>query len=144
MLTKIKPSLVPIIVADKNIETQESIKKSKYRDSINLCKELQGLTLKNVSIKIFLVIFLSIGVFAGYSIWKEAYFGLHANANRYIRFLIVIIAINLIPGVKNWMNGSMFTDGKLNYTCINLGCAVLLIIMLVIISIKKNQKQEEE
>ena len=50
--TKIKPSLVPIIVADKNIETQESIKKSKYRDSINLCKELQGLTLKNVSIKI--------------------------------------------------------------------------------------------
>lgn len=51
-ITKIKPSLVPIIVADKNIETQESIKKSKYRDSINLCKELQGLTLKNVSIKI--------------------------------------------------------------------------------------------
>lgn len=39
-------------MADKNIETQESIKKSKYRDSINLCKELQGLTLKNVSIKI--------------------------------------------------------------------------------------------
>lgn len=51
-ITKIKPSLVPIIVADKNIETQENIKKSKYRDSINLCKELQGLTLKNVSIKI--------------------------------------------------------------------------------------------
>lgn len=51
-ITKIKPSLVPIIVADKNIETQESIKKSKYIDSINLCKELQGLTLKNVSIKI--------------------------------------------------------------------------------------------
>ena len=51
-ITKIKPSLVPIIVADKNRETQESIKKSKYRDSINLCKELQGLTLKNVSIKI--------------------------------------------------------------------------------------------
>lgn len=51
-ITKIKPSLVPIIVADKNIEAQESIKKSKYRDSINLCKELQGLTLKNVSIKI--------------------------------------------------------------------------------------------
>ncbi len=92
----------------------------------------------------FLVIFLSIGVFAGYSIWKEAYFGLHANANRYIRFLIVITAINLIPGVKNWMNGSMFTDGKLNYTCINLGCAVLLIIMLAIILIKKNQQQEEE
>lgn len=51
-ITKIKPSLVPIIVADKNIETQENIKRSKYRDSINLCKELQGLTLKNVSIKI--------------------------------------------------------------------------------------------
>ena len=51
-ITKIKPSIVPIIVADKNIETQENIKKSKYRDSINLCKELQGLTLKNVSIKI--------------------------------------------------------------------------------------------
>ena len=92
----------------------------------------------------FLILFLSVGAFAGYSIWKEAYFGLHANTGRYIRFLIVVTVINLIPAVQNFRNGTMLTNGKLNYTCVNLGCAILLAVMLIIMLIKKNQKQEEE
>lgn len=51
-ITKIRPSLVPIVAADKEIETEKNIIKSKLVDSINLCKRLQGLTLKNVSIKL--------------------------------------------------------------------------------------------
>ena len=82
----------------------------------------------------FLILFLSVG----------AYFGLHANTGRYIRFLIVVTVINLIPAVQNFRNGSMLTNGKLNYTCVNLWCAILLAVMLIIMVIKKNQKQEEE
>ena len=92
----------------------------------------------------FLVLFLSVGVFAGCSIWKEAYFGLHANTGRYIRFLFVVTVINLISAVQSFRNGTMLTNGKLNYTCVNLWCVILLAVMLVIMLIKKNQKQEEE
>ena len=92
----------------------------------------------------FLVLFLGVSVFAGYSIWKEAYFGLRTNENRYARFLIVIMVINLISGIQNLRGGKMLTNGRLNYTCVNLGCAVLLIVMLIIMYMKKHQREAEE
>lgn len=51
-ITKIKPSLVPITVTDKKSKTEAILKQSSIIDSLSLCKKLQGLTLKNVSIKI--------------------------------------------------------------------------------------------
>ena len=50
-VTAIKPSLVPIIAKNKN-ETESQIKESIYKNSLCICKELQGLSLKNVGIKI--------------------------------------------------------------------------------------------
>lgn len=51
-VTAIKPSLVPLTaVNDKNIEI-EQIEKSQYKTSLNLCKNLQGLSLRNVEIEI--------------------------------------------------------------------------------------------
>ena len=50
-ITEIKPSLVPITVKESK-ETEEVISASQYLNSLNLCKSLQGLSLKNVSIKI--------------------------------------------------------------------------------------------
>ena len=50
-VTAIKPSLVPIIAKNKN-ETENQIKESVYKNSLDICKELQGLSLKNVGIKI--------------------------------------------------------------------------------------------
>ena len=51
-VTKIKPSLVPLtVINDKNIEINQ-IEKSQYKTSLNLCKELQGLSLRNVKIEI--------------------------------------------------------------------------------------------
>lgn len=48
-ITKIRPSLIPIVAnEDKNIET---VNLKKYQDSKELCKILQGLSLKNVKIK---------------------------------------------------------------------------------------------
>lgn len=52
-ITKIVPSLVPVVANEnKNLEEKnEIVKKSKFATSLNLCKELQGLSLKNVEIK---------------------------------------------------------------------------------------------
>lgn len=49
-ITKIKPSLIPI-VANENMES-ENISLGNYKNSRNLCKCLQGLSLKNVKISI--------------------------------------------------------------------------------------------
>ena len=92
----------------------------------------------------FFILLVSVGVYAGYSIWKEAYFGLHSNADRYVRFLIVIIAINLFSGISTLRSGTMLTDGRLNYRCVNLGCAVLLIVILAIMAVKKARTEREE
>ena len=51
-ITKIQPSLVPIIATNSKYETEENILKSSINNSLNLCKSMQGLTLKNVAIKI--------------------------------------------------------------------------------------------
>lgn len=51
-ITEIKPSLVPLTaINDENIEISK-IKKSQYKTSLNLCKKLQGLSLRNVKIEI--------------------------------------------------------------------------------------------
>lgn len=49
-ITKIKPSLIPI-VANENSEV-ENIDVGNYKNSRNLCKSLQGLSLRNVKISI--------------------------------------------------------------------------------------------
>ena len=51
-ITKIKPSLVPINAAEQICEKNLDILNSKYNCSLNVCKSMQGLTLKNVQIKI--------------------------------------------------------------------------------------------
>lgn len=49
-ITNIKPSLIPMVANDNaNIELTD---KSKYKDSKSLCKQLQGLSLRNVKITI--------------------------------------------------------------------------------------------
>lgn len=50
-ITKIKPSLVPI-TAKNTDETEKIILESSYKNSLSLCKSMQGLSLKNVKIKI--------------------------------------------------------------------------------------------
>lgn len=50
-ITKIQPSLVPLTATEKN-ETEKIIKESEYKTSLKLCKELQGLSLRNVAIQI--------------------------------------------------------------------------------------------
>lgn len=50
-ITKVKPSLVPLTVEEDKIKEIEEIR-STYGTSLELCKSLQGLSLKNVAISI--------------------------------------------------------------------------------------------
>ena len=53
-VTKIAPSLVPLVTNNirENEKSNEIVYKSQYCNSLDLCKALQGLSLKNVGIKI--------------------------------------------------------------------------------------------
>jgi len=51
-ITKIRPSLVPLSANNKSEIDNDEVKNSYYKNSLNLCKDLQGLSLKNVEMKI--------------------------------------------------------------------------------------------
>ena len=51
-ITEIKPSLVPITVSNNKKIERQTISKSEYEISLNLCKSMQGLSLRNVAIEI--------------------------------------------------------------------------------------------
>ena len=51
-IIKPKASLVPLTALNNEKVEIEQIRKTKYKSSLNLCKELQGLSLKNVAIQI--------------------------------------------------------------------------------------------
>ncbi len=51
-ITEIKPSLVPITVSNNKKIERQTISKSEYETSLNLCKSMQGLSLRNVAIEI--------------------------------------------------------------------------------------------
>ena len=51
-ITKIKPSLVPLTALNNEDIEIKIVEKSKYKTSLNLCKNLQGLSLRNVKIEI--------------------------------------------------------------------------------------------
>jgi hypothetical protein len=50
-ITQIKPSLVPLTAVNEENEKVNEIKKT-YKNSLNLCKQMQGLSLRNVGIEI--------------------------------------------------------------------------------------------
>ena len=51
-LTEIKPSLVPLVAMQENKNEKINEIKKSYKNSLELCKDLQGLSLKNVAIKL--------------------------------------------------------------------------------------------
>ena len=51
-IENVRGSLVPLTVSNNKTVEEENIAKSEYQTSLNVCKALQGLSLRNVAIKI--------------------------------------------------------------------------------------------
>lgn len=85
-------------------------------------------------------------VYAGYALWNDAYFPLNRKKGTVFTLFGLIGGANLLLGIMNILNNSMFTDGKLNYHCVNLLCAAVMAIMIVEAAIKLliDKKTEEE
>ena len=111
-VTEIKPSLVPLS-ANKNEKIELENIKQTAKTSLNLCKELQGLSLKNVAIKIFdnenkkniyedfgEMIFTHFGVSGPTILSASAHLLRYKNVDRLLKEGKIVLKIDLKPALS--------------------------------------------
>lgn len=93
----------------------------------------------------FLGIVIGIAVYAGYTIWHDAYFALNEKRRMYIILFAVITVINGAAGISNILQGRIVENGIITGGgSINLMCAVLCMVVLVMLLIKEIASHREE
>lgn len=91
-------------------------------------------------------VFVGIGVFVGYCIWKDAYFGIHQDHKGMILLMLLCVVVNALATVTHIMEGNLLEDGVLGIEALNLLCALLFGALLIVVFLKKYRfgKQERE
>ena len=96
----------------------------------------------------FAGILLGCLVLSGYSIWKDAWWGINNNRKRYAIVFIVCALLNIIPVIGALKNGSMVQEGQLTSPFLNvMVCFMLLVVgieLLVKNMLDKRAGKEEE
>lgn len=88
-------------------------------------------------------IFVSVLVFAVYSIWNEGYFSLNEEPKKVLWIFAFICLINLAIAFMN--RDSLMVDGKLTLDCLNLFVGVVFAIIYATVLVRwlVNKKQDE-
>lgn len=81
--------------------------------------------------------FMGVGVFAGYCIWKDAYFGISGNDKKTIILMVLVVIVNVLSVVSHIMADTLIEDGVLGISAMNALCALLFLAMLVVIAAKR-------
>ena len=82
-------------------------------------------------------LFAGLLVYAVYCIWHESYFALNQRTNVVISFFTFIGLFNLVIAITAIARGTMMENGRFSTTFLNLECAVLFLILMVTMLIKK-------
>lgn len=88
------------------------------------------------TVMILACVFLGVGVFGGYCIWKEAYFGIHANNKSTIVVMVLVVAANALSTVSHMISGTIMEDGVIGINALNVLCAIFFLAMLSVIAVK--------
>ena len=91
---------------------------------------------------LFIIMLISIDVYAVYSIKNDAYFGVKYDKRRYFIFFLVIIAMNLIGGIANIMGNEITAPFGL-MECANIAVAAAFLPLLVLMGISAFNDREE-
>ena len=93
----------------------------------------------------FLGIMVGVAVYAGYTIWNDAYFAMNEKRRMYIGLFAVITVINAVAGISNCVQGRVIQDGRLSGGgSVNLMCAVLFLVIMVMLLVKEIAARREE
>lgn len=82
-------------------------------------------------------VFLGIGVFIGYCIWKDAYFGIKGNNRKMIILMVLMVILNVLSVVSHIMAGTLIEDGVIGISAMNALGALLFLAILIVIAAKK-------
>ena len=92
---------------------------------------------------VFIIMMISIDVYAIYSILNDAYFGINFDRRRYFIFFLVVVAMNLIGGVVNIIGNEVTAQFGL-LECANLTVAVGFVPILVLMGLKSGKDKEDD
>ena len=94
----------------------------------------------------FIVILISLAVLCVHSIWNGTYWGLNNNRKRYTAIIVIAIALNLIPVIAAFANGSVSKEGFNSLPLLNLIVLIWMAIIGINALVKKglDAKSNEE
>lgn len=91
----------------------------------------------NYAILYVISIFLGISVHVNYCIWHEAYFALNQRMSSVMGVFGFIALFNLVIVTFSFIDGSLYQDGHLGYSVLNLFCTLMFLSMFVTMFFKK-------
>lgn len=93
----------------------------------------------------FIGICLAGTVLAVTCIFNDCYYGINQKPKRYMRLLVAIAIANIIIFINNMRDGgSIITNGILNYNCIHLIGAVMIIVIIIASAVKQFAREEAD
>lgn len=106
-----------------------------------ICMEkpfMDAATASTVSIIIAIVVYVS------YCIWNEGYFSLNENPKKVVVLFLIIGVFNVVAFIGNAVHGNVIQDGVLTFRGINLVCALMVAVVLLVLLLKRiNRKRED-
>lgn len=89
-------------------------------------------------------ILIGVLVYASYCIWNEGYFSINENPKRVMIAFAIIAVINIGLGISNILHHRVFENGVLTIHCLNLLCAMMMVMIFLVLAVKYICKQREE
>lgn len=93
---------------------------------------------------VMFITLIGVGVYAWYCILNDGYFALNEKVPQTIIAFSLIALFNFLVGINNLLDGEMIEDGIIQCTCINLVCAIFLLITVFVILIKQHRDKRED
>lgn len=83
-------------------------------------------------------------MFAGYCIWKDAYFGIQGNNKRMIIVMVAVVVMNALSAAMQIKDGTIIENGVIGITALNALCAMVFFAILVVIVAKSWKVSKED
>ncbi|MBO5565253.1 MAG: hypothetical protein J5935_06535 [Lachnospiraceae bacterium] len=92
-----------------------------------------------------LAIFLSIGVFAAYCIFHDAFKQMQTKKGlkSYVLLLLAVVLLNGFAGWTSYQDGSLVADGILQMPVSSIACAATFLIVLICLLVKQARDRQE-
>lgn len=96
------------------------------------------------TVGIMACVLIGVGVFAGYCIWKDAYFGIQGNNKRMIIVMVAVVVMNALSAAMQIKEGTIIENGVIGITALNALCAMVFFAILVVIFAKSWKVSKED